>query len=758
MGRIARSLLTNFSKGELSPTIEGRPDLASYFEGGSLLLNWLMLRQGGITRRPGLRFIAEVKDHSKDTILFPFEASVADTYVMEASESGGMGYLRVYKDKQQVKVGIAPVEIAAPWLEAQIRAMAYTQSVDIAYYFNRDIRQHKLVRVSGDTIWSFQPIVYSPPPSFEDDTDISGGTATLTPGALTGTNVIFAASAALFLEGDVGRQIIFGAASATITGFGISAGDTTSPNTSVRVTIVDAFPNLDPIPAGQWLLRGSPNATIDPTKKGPLNTGVAIATNPAKNTFRAADVGKFITIYGGLIKIKTFVDAQNVSGTILSELIDAEDDNPAATPNWTLEVESWNVINGFPGIGDFFEGRLFQASSHRQKTTFWGSESDNYDSHAKGNTPSKAIDYTYASRGLNQFEWLADNEDLFFGSSGSEVRARGGRDDIPMGGDEIPLVKAFGTLGSAPIMPIVVAGRIIFVERSRKQIHMVQFDIEKDGHGTVELTAPADHVTGSGIRLGPVAFQKRLHPRIYWVSDDGHIVVLTYYPNEKVIGFTRLATDGVFEAVASVAHDSHNDHVYAIVRRTISGQERRYVEVFDDHAGEMEGREWEELQTDSAKVYALNDVATHMFADLDHLEGKTVDVVVDGSYRGTRVVVDGMVSIPADEAGLKHAEIGLHYDSPGATMRPAIEGSMVEGMFRAWKKLWVRLHKSMGGSVNGKELNYPPGPLGELHLFSGDRVVTASGGGYDERITFAQNLPYPMTILALFGDIEFGES
>src|SRR3990167_5575752 len=55
-----RRILTNFSKGELSPNLEGRPDLAAYFEGCQTLENWLLLRQGGITRRPGTRFVAQI--------------------------------------------------------------------------------------------------------------------------------------------------------------------------------------------------------------------------------------------------------------------------------------------------------------------------------------------------------------------------------------------------------------------------------------------------------------------------------------------------------------------------------------------------------------------------------------------------------------------------------------------------------------------------------------------------------------------------
>ena len=64
-----RRMQTNFSKGELSPRIEGRPDLAGFHEGAKEITNFLLLRQGGAERRPGLRFAKEAKDSTRDTIL-----------------------------------------------------------------------------------------------------------------------------------------------------------------------------------------------------------------------------------------------------------------------------------------------------------------------------------------------------------------------------------------------------------------------------------------------------------------------------------------------------------------------------------------------------------------------------------------------------------------------------------------------------------------------------------------------------------------
>src|SRR5712691_7728695 len=210
---IARRILTNLTKGQFSPLMEGRPDLAGYFEGAKELTNFQILRQGGVTRRPGTRFIAEVKDSTKDTILIPFEVSVDNAYIVEF----GNLYGRFYLNKAPIKTsaGGPPVEVVTPYLTADLRLIHYTQSADVLFLFHGTYPQTTLNHVS-DTNWSNATTVYSPPPSFEKDTDVSGGTITLTPSAVSGNNILFTASAPVFLKADVGRQIIFGASSAVI--------------------------------------------------------------------------------------------------------------------------------------------------------------------------------------------------------------------------------------------------------------------------------------------------------------------------------------------------------------------------------------------------------------------------------------------------------------------------------------------------------------------------------------------------------------
>src|SRR5258708_3924105 len=365
-----RRIQTNMSKGELSPLMESRPDLAVFYEGGRLVQNWNVMRQGGLDRRNGTRMIAEVKNSALDTIILPFETSVDDAYIVEV----GNLYKRFFKNKAPIRIsaGAPPLEIISPYITAQLRNIHFTQSVDIMFMFHRAVPQQKLAHVS-DTSWSIIPMVYNPPPSFEADDDISQG-GTVTPGAVTGSGITFTASIGVFLAADVGRQIIFGVSRATITGV--------TDASHVVCTIIDDFPNINPIPTGQWLIRLAPQTTLDPNAKAPVGLSITLVsgggTVPA---FHATGGGQFITNYTCLVKIQSVNSSTNITGIIMSEMTGTTAADPPAAPAgaWTLETVSWSVATGFPGTGEFYQGRLGQAGTIREPTTFWLSQNDNFD-------------------------------------------------------------------------------------------------------------------------------------------------------------------------------------------------------------------------------------------------------------------------------------------------------------------------------------------------------------------------------------------
>lgn len=81
----------NFSKGEIAPALWGRFDVEAYATAVRTGRNVYVLKYGGLEKRPGTRFVAEVLDATHPVRLVPFQFSIEQAYALEM----GQGYARV---------------------------------------------------------------------------------------------------------------------------------------------------------------------------------------------------------------------------------------------------------------------------------------------------------------------------------------------------------------------------------------------------------------------------------------------------------------------------------------------------------------------------------------------------------------------------------------------------------------------------------------------------------------------------------------
>lgn len=85
-----RAAQLNFSKGEISDELLGRFDVSSYSAGLKRARNVIILKYGGVTKRPGTRIVAECYAGSDGMRLLPFQYSLDQAYALEM----GQGYMR----------------------------------------------------------------------------------------------------------------------------------------------------------------------------------------------------------------------------------------------------------------------------------------------------------------------------------------------------------------------------------------------------------------------------------------------------------------------------------------------------------------------------------------------------------------------------------------------------------------------------------------------------------------------------------------
>ncbi|MDY0189065.1 MAG: hypothetical protein RBR16_14210, partial [Syntrophus sp. (in: bacteria)] len=176
---------TNFSAGELSPLVAGLVDQAKYYNGLEVCENFLIHPQGGLYRRGGTQYIAGTKNNGK-VRLIPFIFSASQAYILEF----GANYIRFFANGGQVTKAGSPYEIASPWDADQVWELEYAQSNDVLYLARRGSQLKKLVRLAHDD-WYIGAVDFVHPPTTPQSWYPSG---TLTPGAVSGSNVLFTMS------------------------------------------------------------------------------------------------------------------------------------------------------------------------------------------------------------------------------------------------------------------------------------------------------------------------------------------------------------------------------------------------------------------------------------------------------------------------------------------------------------------------------------------------------------------------------------
>lgn len=188
---------TNFSAGEFSPLLKGRVDIDRYQAGLDTCLNYMPTLQGGLVRRSGTEFIAEVKDSTKATRLLAFEFSVTQAYILEFGDQ----YIRFYRNYGQIQSGGGAYEISSPYLEADLFDISIAQSADVLYICHPDYEPRELTR-TGHTSWTLSTTSFLDGPYLP----INNTATTLTPSAASGSGVTITASSVNGINNDTGFQ------------------------------------------------------------------------------------------------------------------------------------------------------------------------------------------------------------------------------------------------------------------------------------------------------------------------------------------------------------------------------------------------------------------------------------------------------------------------------------------------------------------------------------------------------------------------
>lgn len=155
---------TSFLGGEAGDLLKGRSDLAQHQLGASRLLNWIALKSGPATRRPGTRFVRGTTDNKPARLIeFVFSLdSTADIFVLEITKSDAN--ILVFKmirasDGQTFDVPSAN-SVDIPASDIDLNEIQYAQSADVLFLVHRNMQPVKVTRASLTPTFSHSHINY----------------------------------------------------------------------------------------------------------------------------------------------------------------------------------------------------------------------------------------------------------------------------------------------------------------------------------------------------------------------------------------------------------------------------------------------------------------------------------------------------------------------------------------------------------------------------------------------------------------------
>lgn len=161
---------TSFTSGELSPKMLGRTDLDQYRAGLALCVNYVLQPFGGVSRRPGTRFVGEAKTDNQPVKLARFEFNDQQAYILEF----GAQYIRFFTQHARLLDGQSNIlEVTTPYAAEDVKDLQFAQSADVLYIVHQKHPPAKLSRTSN-TEWTYAAITFTAPPTEWTGTNYPG--------------------------------------------------------------------------------------------------------------------------------------------------------------------------------------------------------------------------------------------------------------------------------------------------------------------------------------------------------------------------------------------------------------------------------------------------------------------------------------------------------------------------------------------------------------------------------------------------------
>lgn len=693
-----RTIQTTLTSGELDAYLKGRIDVKHYYNGADFLRNVFVLPQGGVVRRDGLRHIERhlrtltAVNIAGATVTAPNGGTTSnatdDDTSTEFATTAGVGTTNPFVIIH-IDFGSAQNVLFADVIGLRIDGGSTDSDGEVVWQYSDDNsawttfgeaidkvdttdrykrrsestgqvshRYWRLARV-GSTDLSTNNFVFDEVDMYEEHASTLSN-ARVVPFEFSTTQRY------LMVFSDLNMRVFKN---------GVFQADVPSPYSSAELKTVDSETNdittinstqdLDTLLAyhedhnprkffrdaaddewnpSDWPVNQTPThpfereTTTEGTPAAATGSGISFA---AGAEFSTDDLGKFIRGNGGYGEIVSVASSTQVTMDIEGD-DGFFDTNAIPAGEWTVEENVWSPTRGYQKSGVFFQGRLHYAGAKSRPSSAYASRAGTVLNFNIGDgSDADAIDVTADTPevGVPEFTNIHVGRHLQLFSTAAEFYVPASEDEGLTPTNYV--LRVASKHGSKKGVPVVeVAGATIFLQRGGKALREYLFSDTEQAYNAGNLSLLSSHLFDDPVDMAHrKATSTQEADYILLPNTDGTLIVYNTLRSQEINAFSLCETEGDF---LNVAVDF--DQMYFVVERNIDGQDERYIEVFDP-----------DLRVDAG----VKGGAASSVTGLDHLEGETVDIILDGAIQPQQTVASGTVTFA--RASTTSYQVGLPF-------------------------------------------------------------------------------------------------
>ncbi len=412
-----------------------------------------------------------------------------------------------------------------------------------------------------------------------------------------------------------------------------------------------------------------------------------------------------------------------------------------AAVTFTAKPTSWTGTN-WPAVGAVFQGRLWLGRTPSAPETFWASKSGLFEdfTNVSGNPDEAILAVTMEHYGAIQ--WMIGTKNFVIGTLTGEYIVKS--DTGIVASDDIQIDRQ-STHGSSFADARMIGDRIFHISAGGKKIRMMEYSFSKNNWISDEANFFADQLVEND-HFTKIVWLPNPTNLLFAQRESGNGTLFTWEAEVEVHGWSPYLLDGALVSCAGGLVNGNSVLTLATNRRTgIIDYEHTPIDPDLDPTYYMDN--WV-----SGTIGGDNRTIT----GLAHLNGFDCQVLVDGAVHPNETPSGGSITLDFDATST--VIVGLQYTPKVKTM-PIDTGSQegtTKAHFKQFSKYLVHILDSAVPLIDGSRAptRFPATPMGTPEPLRTDFIeVSLLGWDRQAQVEISQDLPVPLNILAVFGEL-----